>query len=99
MPSAKPRSPRRNQLVTARPVAVFVLAPNAPATRKQHDERREARREGGAGQPARRPEQAHRRRRPLADPVGGQPPRKQREHRARARRPPSMTPIWVRLRP
>jgi hypothetical protein len=32
MPSAKPRVSRGNQLVTARPVAVLMLAPNAPAT-------------------------------------------------------------------
>ena len=31
MPSAKPRVSRGNQLVTARPVAVLMLAPNAPA--------------------------------------------------------------------
>ena len=95
--SAKPRSERGNQLVTARPVAVFVLAPNAPARNSSAN---------SDANPGAYAAQA----RPPAEPSSPTVAVTRSPMRSAARPqasmvnsaptpvPPSRTPIWVRLR-
>ena len=84
IPSARPRCSRGNQLVTTRPLAVLIDAPNAPdsvsATTSPGNPARTPRQR--APRPA---EEADRARHPVSDPVGRHPPWQQRQRRPHAR--------------
>ena len=86
-PSAKPRSLRANQLVTARPVAVLALAPNAAIRKRSATRGTNAVAWAAAASAADSPEHPDRRGRALPDPVGREPPGEEREQCADARDP------------
>jgi hypothetical protein len=96
-PRAKPRFPRGNQLVTARPVAVFVLAPNAPETASRIDQAAKSGRVGGSGAAPRRHDPGRGSRQPLADVIAARP-HGSSVTTAPDRRHAEQTPTCVRLR-